>query len=216
MKPFFSSLIAVVVLLVLALWLFPSEPARDIPPPWQIETTENNSIRVMGITLRQTRLQQVVDLYGEPPEVSLFEDTDGSRQLEAFFQTLDLNGLRARMVLVLLADDITLQRLYDQGARIQNVESGGKRISLNKTDLALAFQLPVRAISYLPKTDLPEDILEQRFGQPAEKRPVMAHPDAEADSEKAKEQQSVEWIYPQKQLQITVSDSEREVLHYGR
>ena len=44
----------------------------------------------------------------------------------------------------------------------------------------------------------------------------MAHPDAEVGSEKAKEQQSVEWIYPKKQLQITVSDSAREVLHYGR
>ncbi len=177
----------------------PPEPPRHLP--WQIEALPDGSSRVFDVTLGKTTLGEMESLLRQEAEVSLFATDEGKRVVEAYFHNVVLNGLKAKMVATLGFDRGQLQGLFDRGARIATLAQGKRKVTLSDPDLVLARNTPVVAITYLPAIDLDEQTVLRRFGSPAERVP-----EGSGDV--------VHWLYPDKGLDIAMSEEAKEVLQY--
>ena len=79
--------------------------------------------------------------------------------------------------------------------------TGKRKVALSGEDKTAAMHTPIATITYLPKVNLDAVIVEKRFGQP---------------SEKIKEQGTdiEHWLYPEKGIDIALSDEQKDVLQY--
>jgi hypothetical protein len=188
-------------ILIAALLLIPSTP-NDTPDtlPWKISHPTPDTSRVFGITLGQTSLDQAEHIFKEKTEVSLFKTNEGKMLVEAFFDELNLNGLKAKFVFNIAIPAEELNGMYSRGLRINNTPSG-KRITLAADDLAHVRQLAVSGITYLPTSKLEEAVFSKRFGIPAERI-------------REKKSNAVHWLYPQHGLDITLGGDEKPLLQY--
>ncbi len=169
--------------------------------PWEIEPLAEGTSRVFGIELGRSPLSALEQALEQQAEVSLFAPNNGPKSLEAYFDSVTLAGIKARMVAVLGVDQAVLQKMFDRGARIATLPSGQRKVTLADPDLLLARQSPVVAITFLPRSDLEEATLRMRFGDPAEK---IAEPNG----------QVVHWLYPHLGLDIAVGNDGLEVFQY--
>ncbi len=191
-----------IIALIAALWLPGGQPPEEYKNlPWQIEVTGDGYSKVFGITLGQSTLGEAEQQFQEPSEISLFATDDGERVVEAYFNTVTLNGFKAKMVATLGFNDEQLQELYDQGERIATLAMGKRKITLSDTNLERARNTPVVALTYLPRINLDDATVIKRFGEPARKV-------AEADGK------VVHWLYPDKGLDVVMYAEAKEVLQY--
>ena len=177
----------------------PPELPRHLP--WQIEVLPDGSSRVFGVTLGKSTLGEMEQQFQEQAEVSLFATDAGDKVVEGYFNTVTLNGLKAKMVATLGFSPEQLQQIFDRGARISTLAQGQRKVSLSDPDLLLARHTPVVAITYLPGINLDEETVLRRFGEPARRI-------AEADGK------IVHWLYPDKGLDVVLSEEGKEVLQY--
>jgi len=155
---------------------------------------------VLGITLGHTTLGEVETLFEEGSELTLFVAKDDSISVEAYFERIFLAGLRADMVMTLDIPEVRKQAMYDRGARMSKLGSGEKKVTLADTDEQAARQSPILHITYLPMADLEPQLLESRFGTPAQRVAVgkgIEH-----------------WLYPEQGLDIAVDPDRKEVFQY--
>lgn len=120
--------------------------------------------------------------------------------VEAFFDELNLNGLKAKFVLVVAVPPEELTGMFQRGLRMNSTPSG-KRITLTADDLVRVRQLPVYSVTYLPTPKLEEAIFTKRFGVPAERI-------------RETKSGAVHWLYPQHGLDITLGGEEKPLLQY--
>ncbi len=179
-------------------------PGRSVDPnpkvPWKIETHADGSSSVLGITLGHTRLEEVINLFEEAPELTLFVAKDGSKSLEAYFERIFLSGLRADMVMNLRLPEAEIDAMYERGIRMSKLGSGERKVTLSPADEQAAGQALISHFTYLPMADLPADLLQDRFGAPDEKIAVgkgIEH-----------------WLYADKGLDISYDPERKEVFQY--
>ncbi|MDP2805826.1 MAG: hypothetical protein Q8O24_07765 [Gallionellaceae bacterium] len=200
-KKIILAVFALAAVAISALLMIPSTPT-DTPDtlPWKITHPSPNSSRVFGITLGESSLDQAEKVFKEKTEVSLFKSTEGKMLVEAFFDELNLNGLKAKFVFTVTIPADEIEGMFKRGLRINNTPSG-KRITLAADDLVRVRQLPIYSITYLPTARLEEAIFSKRFGVPAER---------------VRETKSgaVHWLYPQHGLDVTLGDGEKPLLQY--
>lgn len=200
-KKIIWGVIALTVVSISILLMLPSS-AKHIPDtlPWNITHPTPDTSHVFGITLGQSSLNDLERLFKEQTEVSLFKTGDGKMLVEAFFDELNLNGLKAKFVLTLAVPPQELEGMFNRGLRM-NSTSSGKRITLNADDLARARAAPVASLTYLPSVRLEEAVIAGRFGAPAQR---------------VRETKSgtVHWLYPQHGLDVTMGGDEKPLLQY--
>jgi hypothetical protein len=200
-KKIILGVFALVVVSISALLLIPSQPT-DTPDtlPWRISHPTPDTSRVFGITLGQTSLGAAETFFKEQTEISLFKTTEGNMLVEAFFDELNFNGLKAKFVLTVAVPPAELPGMFNRGLRMNSTPSG-KRITMTADDLIRVRQLPVSSITYMPTPKLEEDIFTKRFGVPAERI-------------RETKSGAVHWLYPQHGLDITLGGSEKPLLQY--
>lgn len=194
-------LLATLLLLAVAM-LIPVE--RRIDPsdfPWSVTPTGDGGSRVFGLTLGRSTLREAEQRFQAPAEISLFLSPDGQYAAEAYFDKVNLAGLGARIVLTAGLSQEELKALFDAGERISTLGDGTRKVTLSGEGLAAVYSAPIAALTYLPKVQLDRELLEKRFGPPAER---------------LREQGSgVEhWLYPERGLDIALSETEKEVLQF--
>lgn len=174
---------------------------RDLP--WQVQTSPDGGSRVLGITLGQTPLAAVESRAWEEAEVTLFVSPEGKYSAEAYFDNVDLGGLRARLVLSMALAPERLEAIYSRGLRISRAQSGARKVSLTPEDAAEVRRSPISGITYIPRVSLDETVITQRFGDPAER---IREPNSAV----------VHWLYPRKGLDIALDARGKEVFQYVR
>lgn len=168
--------------------------------PWKITHPTPETSRIFGITLGQNTLDDTEKVFKEQAEISLFKTPEGKLLVEAFFDELNLNGLKAKFVLTIAVPEGELQGMYDRGLRMNSTPSG-KRITLTPEDLGKVRQTIVSSLTYLPSARLEDALFAKRFGTPAERI-------------REKKSGAVHWLYPQHGLDITLGDGEKPLLQY--
>ena len=200
-KKIILGVVALAVISISILLMAP-ESSTDIPDtlPWKISHPTPDTSRVFGITLGQSSLGDTEHVFKEQSEVSLFKTSEGKMLVEAFFDELNLNGLKAKFVLTIAVPAEELQGMFDRGLRM-NSTSSGKRITLTPDDLARVRKAPVASLTYLPTARLEEALFTKRFGEPAQRI-------------RETKSGAVHWLYPQHGLDITLGGSEKPLLQY--
>lgn len=200
----FLSVLGAAVLGFIGIFLLLPEEVDDgvMRLPWQIAVDERGRTQAFGFTLGETRLAEVRSVFGEEGKLSLFaQPADGTLAVEAYFDQIYLNRLRADFVMTLAADPATLAPMFERGLRISQLGSGAKRVTLDPDDAKRLADYPIRSITYLPWKSLDAEIIERRFGSPAERR-------VEENSEVA------HWLYPEKGLDIGLDPRGGVVIQY--
>lgn len=168
--------------------------------PWQIEIQPDGRSRVFGITLEQTRLDAAAKTLNRGYDLGLFETPGQPLTLEAFFSEVTLGGLSGKIILTLAASQAELQAMRDRAIKRKILESGDRRYVMAAPDKAAAGSRVVQALSYIPYVDLDPDIIQARFGTPAERIRV----------DKTHEH----WLYPDKGLDLLLDADGKELLQY--
>lgn len=207
-KMIFSILGIAIFAFIGIMLLLPDENIEDPIPrlPWLVEQDGQGRTRVFGLTLGETTLGEVRALFKEEGEINLFAHLDDNRQathyvVEAYFEQIYLNRIRGDFVMGVLADDRTLAPMYERGLRISQLGSGAKKVKLDPADIEILAARPIAAITYLPWKSLDAEIVDKRFGPPAEKRV---------------EQQTgvTHWLYPDKGMDLAMDKNGGVVIQY--
>ena len=169
--------------------------------PWQIEPTPQGSIRVFGLTLGESTLQEAEDLYHGGAKVSLFVSPESIYKVEAYFDKVILGGLSAQFVLVMALSQEQQTAMYQRGARVSNLGDGKKKVTLTGEDLQTVFATPIASLAYLTRTRLDDELLRKRFGEPAQRI-------------RESENNTTHWLYPELGLDVALNDEGRAVLQY--
>jgi len=169
--------------------------------PWQIENMPDGNTRVFEITLGQTTVGEAEQLFKEKAAINLFAPKQSTAVIEAYFDQVKVSNLKSKMVMSLDLSDETIQKIYNRGARISTLDSGTRKVTLLDEDIEMVLQSVIVGITYLPSIHLDAELIENRFGKPAEKLQ-----DTKSDA--------VHWLYPAKGVDIALSESEKEVIQY--
>lgn len=177
-----------------------SSATRDDLYPWQVKPVGNGHSQVFGLELGQASFADAKDIMGRLFDAAVFENHDGSLSLELFYKEITLGGLTAKFVLTLTASDAVLQRLKGRPLKKETLESGVIKYVVAKNDYDDLIALPISAITYMPITDLDEEIVTKRFGEPAEK--IRTHESAQ------------HWLYPDVGLDVIINAEGKEILQF--
>lgn len=191
---------ALVIIGIAALMLIPS-PQPDAPRPWEITVMPDRQIEVMGVHLGTTTYGEIQQLWREAGEVALFISDHEPISAEVFFDSINLGGLSARVVVNLQLDQATLQSMAERAASAKLQPSGARRYDPAFDDKQDLLAAPAFAITYIPSVRLDEEMLRNRFGEPGQ---VVQEPETAATI----------WHYPQNGLTIRLHPEERSVLTY--
>jgi hypothetical protein len=189
-------ILGVVALLVVTLFLVMQVPDKSVSTPetlpWNISHPTADTTRVFGITLGKSTLDDISRSYKYESEleISLFKPTDAAMGVEAFFEEVNFNGLKAKIIMNITVPNEELQHMFERGLRMNSTPSG-KRITMTADDLSTVRKLPIATLTYLPTTRLEESVIAQRFGAPTQKV-------------REKKTGLVHWLYPEKGLDIVL------------
>nr|VFJ67074.1 MAG: hypothetical protein BECKDK2373C_GA0170839_11596 [Candidatus Kentron sp. DK] len=178
------------------------EAALALALPWEIRVLPNGSSRVLGITLQKTTLAAVQASFRDSGEMRMFVSPSGRTTVEVFFKSVDLNGIRGKVVLLLEPGRKIIEAMRERGTRMKAISDGGRQVSLHPEDKKQLRYAPVGAITYIPSADLAAPVIRQRFGEPGKRIPEQ------------KMEGVVHWLYPRLGLDITVDDNGKEMFQY--
>lgn len=191
------------VLIVPFLIPFGSKPDGVDPNsnlPWQIELDGQGGSSVFGIKPGVSTLGDVRRKLGQEIEVAIIAEPNEVGSLEGYYAQVPLGFVLAKMIVTLDLSPETITAMRERALKAKHMESTTRQIMLHPDDLAVAENLPVRAISVIPTVNLDEATVVQRFGQPGERLVV---------SEKR-----VHLLYPEKGLDVVVDGDGKELLQY--
>lgn len=186
----------------IGVFLTPGKPPGEVHLPWQIEITEAGNSKVFGVEIGRSTLDETATFFREPPVISLFESKDGERVVEAYFDSVDISGLRAQIIVVMNLNKEQLDGMYLRGERLANMGGGRHKITLTSADEQFVRGTTFSSLSYIPRHNLSAELIKGRFGEPAERIGEVGKSKVE------------HWLYPDKGLDIALSDKAKEVLQY--
>jgi len=202
-KQTFLSVLGVVVIALLLGWLLSvniDASRLDRGFPWQIEILPDGSSEVMQINLGKTTLGEAAKKFNQSPEFTMFAKDGELPVIEAYFNTLRISSLNAKMVLGFDLSEAELNGIYNRGVRISTMGSGTRKVTMYDDDIAYLRKVAISSVTYIPSTNLDAEIILKRFGEPAQR---------------IQENAAVEhWLYPQKGLDLVLNRDAKEVLQY--
>ena len=173
-------------------------PTEDQPAytPWNINILDNNKIRVFGVTLGKTTIQDANQIFASFPETRLI-DNNGKLQLLAIYQQLQFGGLIADIELNYDLDDSTLQKLKDSAI----IAPKSEHLNLPENVEISLLNTAIANLIYKPSIDYEIDIILQRFGTP--------------ESEQKISENSTLWTYTESGLEIIINDTGPDTFIYS-
>lgn len=168
--------------------------------PWQIKVDDAHETRVFGVSVGESTLSEMGQVFGKIPELAIFQKNTGVRELEAYFSRLRIGMLQANIVAVLDIDGESLSAYADFERVGKPMPSGQRKYVLSLSGLKAAGDLIVWKLAYIPVVDYTDVQLLKFFGQPEQKTTLSAN--------------SQYWHYPEKALLIAYNTEGKEIFHY--
>ncbi|GAA6152937.1 hypothetical protein [Pseudoteredinibacter isoporae] len=181
-------------------------PAPDSPPqrivkglPWQINNFDDGSSEVFGLRLGHTTLEDALQIIGKDSESAIVIDQQNHASLESYISHYKAGPLQGKLILVVDIPASQLQQMIQNLEHGDYMASGARKLLPTDADWDIAKQTPIASISFIPAINLDEDIIVNRFGQAG----TQLH-SKEVDH----------FLYPDKGLDIALSEDGKEVLQY--
>lgn len=203
MKTFLTVLAIIIGVAAVPLLLSPSpdiRPGQDVSGlPWQVEATPEGNSRVFGLTLGSSTLADARVRFGEG-EIALVAAPGETGSLELFFDTLTAGAVTGKLIVTAEMDEEPLKAMRERALRTEYMQSSTKKSMLADQDLPAAWAARIRGLVFVPSVNLDDEMITQRFGQPAER--IKAGTTLE------------HLLYPDRGLDIRLDTEGKEVLQY--
>ncbi len=170
------------------------EPTSQLDTmPWEVDRLQNGSLRVFGITLGKTSIQDANQIFASFGKTQLQINVDDKQvetyQLIASYDELIIGGLIAQITLSYQLDQSTLQKIAHSLGNLQNTQET-QFYSINN-DIEMGYlNTPVSTITYIPLVDYGMEVIRQNFGQAVEEKQIN--------------EDLLLWSYPKMGLQIFI------------
>jgi hypothetical protein len=199
----FKFLIGLILTLVgiTALMLLPSKQT-PAPMPWETTIMADGNTQVFGIHLGKTTYKQAQQLLKSYGKTAIFAQQGHEPTIEAYFESINLGGLSAKIVLNLLVDKKQLETMSNNAIESKLQPSGARRYELNNDDHAQVLDSVIIAITYIPSVNLDEKMIWDRFGK------------AGNIQQSTDQKNLLIWQYPKIGLSVTFNTEEKTVLQY--
>ncbi len=168
--------------------------------PWLTNVSDSGELTVFNLTLGKSTLKDALREFRDTGSIILYVKKGGKKVIEVYFQKVIISGIRANIVLTMQISDEKLDEIYLRGARVSKAGSGTQKVDLISSDLIFVESQPIGHITYLPYTNLDEEVVLTRFGEPSERI-------AEASG-------ITHWLYPERGLDIAMNPDGKEVFQY--
>jgi len=189
------------VLGIAALMLIPSKQ-EEAPMPWQVTQMPDGNNQVFGIHLGTSTYRQAQEGFHQYGQTAIFTQEGVDPTIEAFFSSINLGGLSAKLVLNLDVPTAQLHNMMSRALEARLQPSGAHRYELNSDDNASLIDTPIVAVTYIPSVRLNADMLRYRFEEPDSIQQDSSNPATEI------------WHYQELGLTIRVNPNEKTVMEY--
>lgn len=198
---FLAVLIFTLLAIAVAMFIPPNHEPRPAMLPWAISVHEDGSSTVFGLKLGHSTLGEAEQTLQQEAEFTLFVAPDGRMAAEGYFDSVSLSGIGGKLVLemALAVDELTA--MEQRGLRVATLGDGSRKVTLHPDDIARLRATAIASVTYLPKLQLDEALVEKRFGVPEQR---LSEPKALVEH----------WLYPAKGLDVAISAEHKEVLQY--
>ncbi|WP_417499182.1 lytic murein transglycosylase [Methylophaga sp.] len=189
---------------IAAIMLIPS-PQPPASKPWEVTVMPDNNVKVFGIHLGKTdykTAQQALRVFGK---TAIFTDPDNKATVEAYFDSVNLGGLSAKMVLNLDVDEDKIADILERASAGKLQPSGAHQHELAEEDKQFLLSSPVAAITYIPSVRLDEEMIQERFGAPDSTNTGLPDDERNAD---------IIWLYQKLNLTVIFSSNNKTLLIY--
>lgn len=199
----FKFLIGLILTLVgiAALMLVPSKQT-SAPMPWETTIMADGNTQVFGIHLGKTSYKEAQQIFKNYGKTAIFVQEGYEPTVEAYFESINMGGLSAKIVLNLVVEPLQLETMLNSAMQSKLQPSGARRYELNSEDHARMLDSAISAITYIPSLKLDEQMVLDRFGAAGEIQQASTQPSLTI------------WQYPNIALSVTFNTGEKTVLQY--
>ena len=178
--------------------------AQQDTMPWEVDKLKNGSLRVFGITLSKTSIQDANQIFASFAETRLQVTTDTSEnktyQLIANYNELIIGGLITKIVLTYQLDQKALEKIAHSIKNIKNTQGSQLYPINNKIEMSY-LNTAISTITYIPSIDYGLETIRQNFGQATEEKQI--------------DEELQIWTYPEMGLQVYIYKSELDHFVYA-
>ncbi len=154
-----------IIIGIASLMLIPS-PQAPAEKPWEVIVMPDGNSEVLGIHLGNTNYKTAQQQLGVFGKTALFVDPDGSRSVEAYFDSVNLAGLSAKLVMNLEVSKNRMETMLSNAGAGELKPSGAHQYELSEQDRTFLLSVPVIGLTYIPSLKLDRDMIQRRFGEP--------------------------------------------------
>lgn len=168
--------------------------------PWQIDVLPDGGSRVFGITLGQSTFNEIRQKVGDEGKLALIVAPGESGSVEAYFEKISAGFVSGKLLLTIQSSLPQREAMLQRAVKADYMDSTTRQITLSKMDVEAMQQSPIIGVSFIPAANLDEDIIQQRFGMPAERIRSSEHTE--------------HFLYPDRGLDLILDRKGKEVLQY--
>ena len=167
-RPSIIVIVGSFILLALFVTIQPErESLNQSSLPWNAQFDEQGQLHALGIILKQTTLREAMDIYGKDVEIRMFTDREGNhKKAEAYFPAMYIGSIKAAAAVNLQVSNEELEIVYNRGAKISPITSGGREVKLSSEDNLNFLDKKIESITLIPRKNLDKRAIEMRFGEP--------------------------------------------------
>jgi len=149
----------------------------------------------------QDVLQQGIKLFKKFPELAIFQDPDKTLVMEAYFSTMYLGVLKAKVFFELDDTQENIATYSNLDLPGKAMPSGKRKYELTESGVARANNLRIWKLAYVSSINYEPEQIERFFGKPEKQVKIT---------------QSVEyWFYPKKGVVISLDEEGSEIFYYA-
>ncbi len=168
-KKIISIIIIIAVIFTALLFIIGKPKTPNISMPWD-SYIENNKTKVFGLTITESTLADVMRVFGNNAELSLFKDKDGDKSLEAYFYNTTIGGIKANVIITLAMNNTIYQMLKNNIKKTEVTPiTANQKITFNDYINNKLLTTKINSISFIPRATINDKIILQRFGVPDKK-----------------------------------------------
>jgi len=203
MKLFFAVLAVIIAILFAPMLLSPSPDNQTGNPvtglPWQIEKLPDGQTRVFELTVGTSTLTDARRRFGEG-ELALVAAPGEPESLELYLDTVTAGAVTGKMIVTAELSGDTIAAMRQRATKTEYMKSSTKKSALADEDLPAAWSAPIRGMAFIPSINLDEEMIIQRFGQPAERLRTA--------------EKTEHFLYPDRGLDVVLDADAKELLQY--
>ena len=201
MKIFFILFTLLAVVLAVFPFLDQSDDVEKLTGlPWQIDVGSDGTTEVFGLQVGSSRLSDVLDILGSDMDMAIIAATDEVGSLEMYYGHYRAGLLSGKLVLQTDISEPEILRMRENSVSSEYMASGyAKKYILSPDDLMRVLDETVVGLTFIPTSNLDEEIILSRFGEAKEQIQLKG---------------VTHYLYPDKGLVIALHEDGKDVLQY--